>query len=189
MTTDKVRKLLALCSIGAALAAAAAPALGQGTEFYAGVGVGTTSADVCDDLAGLGLTGCDDKDTGFKLYFGKGINQNLAVEIGWVDLGKVAATGPGGSARVSADGIQAAALGIVPVNPRFGVFGKVGLYLWDVSATGPGGSLSDDGSDIMFGLGLYWNLAQQLDLRAEWEQFDLDGDDITMISVGLRYRF
>lgn len=184
MTTAK---LLALCSLAVLLGATALPAAAQG--WYAGISVGTTSVDVCDDLVAVGATSCDDTDSGLKLYAGNEISRNLGVELGWVDLGKVTASGPGGSAKVEVDGFQIAALGILPVNPRFSVFGKVGLYLWDVSATGSGGSLSDDGSDIMFGLGLNWNLTQNLDLRAEWEQFDIDGDDVSLISAGVRLRF
>jgi OOP family OmpA-OmpF porin len=165
------------------------PALAQQNGFYFGAGAGTTDFDVCGSLAGLGVTSCDDKDSGFKVYAGMGISPNLAVEVGWVDLGKATATGPGGSASVKADGIQAAALGILPINPRFRVFGKAGVYAWDASASGPGGSLSDDGIDIMFGVGLAWNMAPRLDLRAEWERFDVDGDDVDMLSVGVQYSF
>lgn len=189
MKTENVRRLLTLCLAGGALLTAAIPASAQGTGFYVGAGAGVTSTDVCGGLGGLGLTSCDDEDTGFKIFGGKRLNQNLAVEVGFVDLGEITATGPGGTAQVETDGIQVAAVGILPVNPRFHVFGKVGLYLWDVSASGPGGSLSDDGTDLMFGFGAAWNLADRLDLRAEWEQFDIDGDDVDMFSVGLLYRF
>jgi len=188
MKTEIVRRLLTLCLAGGVLLTAI-PASAQETGFYVGAGAGVTTTDVCDSLSGLGLTSCDDEDTGFKIFGGKRFNQNFAVELGWVDLGEVAATGPGGTARVETDGIQVAAVGILPVNPRFHVFGKVGLYLWDVSASAPGLSLSDDGTDIMFGLGAAWDLVDRLDLRAEWERFDVDGDNVDMFSVGALYKF
>jgi len=189
MTAEKFKRLLALCSVGATLVAASLPASAQGSGFYVGAGAGLTTVDLCGDLIALGATSCDDEDTGFKIFGGKRINQNLAVELGWVDLGEITATGPGGTARAEVDGIQVAAVGMLPVNPRFHVFGKVGLYLWDAKISGPGGSLSDDGTDLMFGFGASWNLAERLDLRGEWERFDVDGDDIDMLSVGLLYRF
>jgi OOP family OmpA-OmpF porin len=189
MTTAITRKLLALCSLAALLGAASLPAAAQGTGWYGGISAGMTSFDVCDDLVGLGLTSCDDDDSGFKVYAGNRFSQNFSAELGWVDLGEITLTGPGGTAKVGVDGIQIAGLGMVPVSPQVSFFGKVGLYLWDLSASGPGGSLSDDGADIMFGLGLNWSLAKQLDLRVEWEQFDVDGDDVNLISVGVQFRF
>jgi OOP family OmpA-OmpF porin len=186
---ENLSRLLALCLVSIALFAVAIPASAQGTGFYVGAGAGMTSVDLCDDLVGLGLTSCDDDDTGFKVYAGNRFSPNFSAELGWVDLGEITATGPGGTVKLGVDGIQIAGLGMVPVSPQVTFFGKVGLYLWDVSASGPGGSLSDDGSDIMFGLGLSWNLAKQLDLRVEWEQFDVDGDDINLISAGVQYRF
>lgn len=186
MTKQTSSKLLALCAFGAALTVASAPASAQ---FYAGASLGPTTVDLCDDLSGLGVTGCDDDDTGLKVFAGTGINRNLAVEFGWVDLGKLTASAPGGPVRLDVDGIQVAALGILPLTPTWRAFGKAGLYLWDASARGPGGSFSDDGTDIMFGGGAAWNIARGLDLRFEWERFDIDGDDIDMFSAGVQFSF
>ncbi len=186
MTAKLLGRIFVLLSFGVTLAAVSVPAAAQ---FYAGASVGPATVDLCDDLSGLGVTGCDDDDTGLKLFAGSRINQNLAVELGWVDLGELKATAPGGPARLQVDGIQAAALGILPLNPTWRAFGKVGLYLWDVDARGPGGSFSDDGTDIMFGGGAAWNVARGFDLRFEWERFDVDGDDIDMFSAGVQFNF
>ena len=53
----------------------------------------------------------------------------------------------------------------MPLNERFGVFGKVGLYMWDVSGGGLATGISDDGSDIMFGAGVNWNLTDRFGCR------------------------
>lgn len=104
------------------------PATAQGTGFYAGGSVGRTSVDVCSKL-GSGLTSCDDTDSGFKLFGGYKFNQNFGAEVGFVDLGEIKATGPGGTARLETDGLQAAAVGAFPINPQFDVFGKLGLFM------------------------------------------------------------
>jgi len=186
MTNTAFRKLLASCAAAAALLSASMTVSAQGSSFYVGASAGTTSADFCD---GLGLTSCDDSDTGIKVFGGAAINPNFALELGYADLGEITATGPGGTARIGVDGFQFAALGILPLNPKFNLFGKIGLYLWDVSGTAPGVTISEDGNDIMFGLGAMWNLTQQFALRAEWEQFDMDGEDVSLISVGAQFRF
>jgi OOP family OmpA-OmpF porin len=184
MTT--IRRLLARCALGALLCIASLPAAAQG---YFGISTGSTAADFCSQFAGIGLTSCDDKDTGFKFFGGARVNPNLALELGWVDLGEVTATGPGGTARIAVDGLQFSVLGIAPVNERFHLFGKFGLYLWDASVAAPGLALTEDGTDIVFGFGLGWSMTDHVQLRAEWEKFDVDGVDIDMLSVGLQYNF
>ena len=172
----------------AAFCLSAGPAAAQGTGFYAGGSVGRTSVDVCRKL-GSGLTSCDDTDSGFKLFGGYKFNPNFGAEVAFVDLGEIKATGPGGTARLESDGLQLAAVGRFPINPQFDVFGKLGLFMWDISASGPGGSLSDDGTDIMIGAGVSWHFTRQLSLRGEWERFDIDGDDVDLLSVGLQFNF
>lgn len=172
--------VLVSCCIGG-------PAFAQGG--YIGAGVGLTTMDICDDLGGLGFTNCDDEDTGIKIFGGYKFNPNFGVEASWVDLGEVSVAGPGGSASVAVDGFGLAAVGMIPLNERFGVFGKVGLYMWDVSGGGLATGISDDGSDIMFGAGVNWNLTDRFGLRAEWERFDIDGDDVDFLSIGAQLNF
>ena len=189
MKSAATRNFLAACVVGGALASASIPVSAQDSGFYAGLGAGMTSADTCDDLVALGVTSCDDDDTSLKIYAGKRFTPNFSAELAWVDLGEVTATGPGGTATAGVDGFQIAGLGMVPVSPQVSFFGKLGFYLWDTQFTAPGMSLSDDGTDVMFGLGLNWHLARQLDLRVEWEQFDIDGSDVSLLSAGVAFRF
>jgi len=178
-----------LAAGGIAIGSMAGTAAAQQTGLYLGGSAGMTSVDVCDDLSGLGLTDCDDSDIGLKLFGGYRINQNFAAEVGFIDLGEVTVSGPGGSGSVESDGIQFAGVGIIPVNPQFDVFGKLGFFMWDVSASGPGGTADDDGTDLMFGVGAAWKFSPQLAARAEWERFDLDGDDVDFLSIGLQFNF
>ncbi|HWH47918.1 MAG TPA: outer membrane beta-barrel protein [Burkholderiales bacterium] len=157
-------------------------------QGYIGAGAGITTVDVCDDLSGPGIS-CDDKDTGLKIFGGFKFNPNFGVEASWVDLGEVSASGPGGSASVEVDGFGVAAVGMIPINPQFGVFGKLGAYMWDATGGGAASGASDDGTDIMFGAGVNWNFSSHFGLRAEWERFDIDGDDIDFLSIGAQYNF
>jgi OOP family OmpA-OmpF porin len=170
---------LALCNFASLVSA----------EGYIGGSAGITSVDVCDDLSGLGVTSCDDEDTGFKIFGGYKFNPNFAVEGLWADLGEVSATGPGGSASMEVDGFGAAAVGVIPLNEKFSIFGKVGAFMWDASGGGGAAGSDDDGTDIMFGAGVGWNFTPKFGLRAEWERFDIDGDDVDFLSVGLQFNF
>lgn len=177
-----------LCLAGSAalLLGITGSAVAQG---YIGAGAGITTSDLCNEISGPGVS-CDDEDTGLKIFGGFKFTPNIAVEGAWIDLGEVSASGPGGSATVEADGFQIAAVGILPINPQWSLFGKVGAFMWDASATASSGaSASDDGTDIMFGFGGMWNITPQFGLRAEWERFDVDSEDVDFLSVGIQFNF
>ena len=173
--------LLALAGLACAM-----PASAQDSGYYAGAGAGITTVDLCDNLSGVGLTGCDNSDTGLKVFGGTRFGPNFGVELGWVDLGAARASGPGGSARIDVDGIQVAALGILPLASRVRAFGKAGLYAWNAKGSG---APSDNGTDLMLGLGVAWGVTRRVDVRGEWERFDVGSNNVDLISVGAQYNF
>ncbi len=173
--------------------------------WYAGVSVGST--DVEDACTGLpaGIS-CDDSDTGFKLFGGKQASKNWGGEFGFIDLGEVTLSDPSGilvgfpaTAKVEADGFFLAGTGTVPLgqNEKFALFGKLGVFLWDVTASASvagfgSGSASDDGFSPMFGIGLKYDFTERFGIRGEWERFVDVGDagttgeaDIDLITVGV----
>jgi len=179
------RGLLLASTLGLALITT--PAFAKDTGAYAGGSIGLTTIDICGELTGA--TACDDEETGFKLFGGYKFNRNLAVEGGFVDFGEISASSPTGSATVSSDALFATAVGILPVSSKFSVFGKLGFFMWDLSATGTGGTISDDGTDLLIGLGLGFDVTERLTIRAEWEDYDGGGDGVTFLSAGLQYNF
>jgi opacity protein-like surface antigen len=46
-----------------------------------------------------------------------------------------------------------------------------------------------DGTDISFGIGLGYDFTRNLGLRAEWEFFNTDQGDASLLSVGILFRF
>lgn len=173
-----------------AFAVITTPAFAKDTGAYAGGSIGLTTVDICGELAAVGATTCDDEDTGFKLFGGYKFNRNLAVEGGFVDFGEISASNATSSVTVSSDALFAAAVGILPVSSNFSVFGKLGFFMWDLTGTGTGiGTVSDDGTDILIGLGLGFDITERLTIRAEWEDYDGGGDGVTFLSAGLQYNF
>ncbi|MGQ0577728.1 MAG: outer membrane beta-barrel protein [Betaproteobacteria bacterium] len=190
MKLEKLKQVVLAC-VAFMLFSMAGTAVAQG---YIGLGAGLTAVDICDEITALGATTCDDEDVGLKLFGGYKFNPNFAVEAAWVDLGEISASDGFVYVTEEVDGFQFAAVGIIPINPQFAILGKLGAYIWDVSATAsaPGlgsATASDDGTDIMFGAGALWNLSQQFGLRAEWERFDIDGDDVDFLSIGVQLSF
>lgn len=172
----------------------------DGTGFYVGAGVGQSKAkDACTGLAGTGIT-CDDKDTAFSIFGGYQVNTNFGVELGYTDLGKVTASGFGVTASIEAKGLELVGVGTYPINPQFDVYGKLGLFRWDLdaSASGPGGSISqsESGTDLTFGFGVKYNFTQNFGMRVQWQQYKDIGNeattgtsDVDVIGIGLVVKF
>ena len=51
-----------------------------------------------------------------------------------------------------------------------------------------GQSLSDDGSDMGYGLGLSFGLGS-VSVRGEYEVYDVEDADVSMLSLGVVYQF
>jgi opacity protein-like surface antigen len=97
-------------------------------------------------------------------------------------------------AKLAADTLAVGVVGKIPLNDGFELFGKVGFHAWDVELSAPGfNSLTDDGSDIYYGIGANYNLSQKLSLGVSYNSYTLDSDDsdgsVTMLSANVTYRF
>ena len=185
----------AVSALAAASCFFSAQAPAQG---YLGASLGQSDADE-DVAAGLIDDGnVDTKDTAFKIFGGYRFHPNFAAELEYVDLGEASYSGTFGGApvtggKVGADGFNVSAVAIVPVNERFSVFGKLGMFIWDAKFSDTTGGVpfsgSTDGSDISFGLGAGFDFTQRLSARVEWQRFELDGSDVDLLSAGVAFRF
>jgi len=157
--------------------------------FYAGASVGESSVDACGDAGALGFTDCDDSDTGWKIFGGYDLSDNIAVEGAWADLGEMTASRPGRSGGVEVDGFILDAKGTLPLNEQFGVFAKLGFMMWDAEGTGALSGLDDDGTDFHYGIGVQYMFTEQFGIIGEWEAIDLDDDDVDLLSAGALMKF
>jgi OOP family OmpA-OmpF porin len=181
--------------LGSVLAAPAVASEG----FYLGVSAGYTESDEsCDDLDDIGFVGsCDDSDTGWKLTGGYQFSQYFATEISYVDLGDIDASGLIGAipttANVDIDGYGISLVGTYPMGDKFSLLGRVGAFNWDADVSASLGaaaaSTDDDGTDLTYGLGAQYVFTDNAALRLEWERFDLDDDEVDMISLGVKWSF
>lgn len=206
------RAAVALVAAGTAVAAQAA-----GPGWYAGAGGGQMNAkasasDLATSLAGLGHTvraTMDDTDTGWKLFAGYRFNPYLAVEGGYVDLGKVTSEiradvlSPDALVadvtRVHPFSIKGAGLWGVASMPigDFSVFAKAGVVRWTSTASArvvpagtPSASLDDKGTDAAFGVGLGYDIPNtRWSVRGEWEKFKTRRNDPEFVSLSLMLRF
>lgn len=180
-----------------ALTAAMAAQADVQPGFYAGGSIGTTKLKD-DGFVSAGFD-VDDSDTGFKIFGGYSFNNNFAIELSWFDLGEVS----GGfndpffgdiNFDVGVSGLNASAVGRVPVSETFSLFGKLGVASYDLDAratvAGIGsGSDSQSETDLTYGVGAALSFGGQWEVRAEFEAINVDDGDANMISVGAMYRF
>jgi OmpA-OmpF porin, OOP family len=147
----------------AALALLASPAFAapEGSGFYVGAGIGAS------DLSAGGFSG---NDFAFKVFGGYDFMKYVGVEAAYMDGGSPSDSG----LDVDVTGWDLAARGILPVGERGEVFAKVGWVWWDLDAGYLG---SDDGNDLMYGIGGGFRFTDQFGLRAEWERLDIEDTD------------
>jgi OmpA-OmpF porin, OOP family len=197
-----MKRLLAAAAVTAALAFSA----GASAQGYVGGSFGQSDFD----LDCTGLTSCDTKDTGWKVFGGYMFTPYLGVEGAYVDLGK--ATGSGtlfvgkGSTLTVTGSLKASGFGLWGVGalPIGGgsVFAKLGFASIEnkLEATGSSGGVFGSGSDkttvtdVAFGIGGQYYFTPNFGARIEWERFkgkipDDEKFDIDFISAGLVYRF
>jgi len=137
------------------------------------IGFGLGSADVEE---------IDESDTAFKLFGGWTANQNLGVDIAFIDLGTYQ------SGLADAYGVAFDVVGYLPLGNNFNILGKLGMFAWTVDVDIL--NASDDGTDLTYGLGVQYDFTRHLSIRGEWEEFsDVSGSDISMLSAGILYRF
>lgn len=200
--TTRICRSILVVATGLGLAGVSAATAAEG--WYGGVSFGQSKADInCD----LDVTcSADDKDTGWKLLFGNQFTKNFGVEFGYVDLGEFKVNGIDTvdgtvDTKYAASGFNLAAVGSMPVSNAISLIGKLGLFRWDLDASGTSSilgsaSTSKSGTDLMYGIGASIGMGKNTDVRVEWEVFKDIGDkdvtgesDIDLLSVGLVFRF
>ncbi len=231
-------KFIAAAALAALLGSSAASA-GEDVGWYVLGSVGAANADsdlhddtvketreATNDLADKGISSSvsvttDETDFSFKLGMGYRFNDYFAVEGAYYYLGnhktKVSGTVSGNGvtgnvhARYEAKGHMLAldAVGIIPLNDRFELFGKAGVgvvqtrvsgsYDWSAASYGDSDSFSKHKTRLApkLGVGAEWFFMENWALRAEYERVwnaSKDGDgtidiDYNIFTVGVKYLF
>jgi OmpA-OmpF porin, OOP family len=178
-------------ALSGALAATQASAQAQDMGFYIGGAIGQAELKgACDGLpAG---TSCDDKDSAWKVLGGYQFNRNLAVELGYANLGEASASLAGVTANVEVTAWDLVAVGSFPIVDKFSVYGKLGMFRSEAEGTSNVGASADDSeTGFTFGLGLRYDFTRNLGVRLEWQRYtEVDEDtDVNLMSVGVIWRF
>lgn len=192
---------VAFATAGSGAVPAAAQQQAQSHEgIYAGVSVGrATARDMCSDPAlggAAGTTKCDNKDTTWRLLAGWQFNRNLALEIGYHDLGKSQLTNAGVDSEIRFKAWELVGVGILPVGGITSIYGKFGAFRGE--AVGGGGAANTKSSKYRatYGAGVQFDVFRSFAVRGEWQRYPQLGGggfngqtDLSVFSISGLYKF
>ncbi|WP_425252597.1 OmpA family protein [Janthinobacterium sp. NFX145] len=185
------------------------------SAWYIGAGVGQSRANIDEPRLRASLaansetvTGFtkDQRDTGYKLFVGRQLNQYFAVEAGYFDLGKFdfkSTTSGNGvlNGQAAFRGVNLDLLGQLPLSQRLSLLGRVGMHYTKTNTEFSGNRLlgstnthaSERKLNAKLGLGLEYKFSEALALRGEVERYRLNDavgnrGDADLYSVSLVYK-
>ena len=167
-------------------------------RFYLGASAG--ASDIDDGMtAGLITSGTvDGSDSGTKIFGGFRFGQKLALELAFVDLGKLSYSGdfsgtPVTGGKVKVSGFNTSLVALHQATPKLGLFAKAGLYAWEAKASDVTGGVpfaaKDDGANLSLGIGADYYFTKNVGARLEWEHFNLDPEKASLLSAGIVVKF
>lgn len=195
-------KKIAWVSVLGAVLASGAYAADDGPFIEAAVG---SSKFRLDAPAGVDV---GSSSVSYSLFGGYMFNKNFGLEGGYLDLGKAGVSSSGAfsgnlygkpltvTGTVNADGrptgLALGARGALPINARFSLTGRAGVYIWTLDAnlsasaagTYDGAAFAANsvvkksytGSDGYIGLGANYNVNKQLAVGLGYTYYKLGGD-------------
>ncbi len=155
-------------------------------DTYTGVSLGRASPD--SSILGSA--------TGWKIFGGYALSDILAVEGGYTSFGEMnGPVKPGGASFLESTGFEVAAVGNIPINSQFSLFGKIGLLAWSSKLTDTAAQRSDSGTgtDVFIGVGGQYEVSGTLAVRGSWERYSIgDGDgssNVNFLTVSAVFDF
>jgi OmpA-OmpF porin, OOP family len=80
--------------------------------------------------------------------------------------------------------LEFVAVGTFPIANQFSLLGKLGLANVEVDAFG----LSDDKTELTWGIGVQFDVSRNLGVRALWQRYETD-EALDWLAIGAVWRF
>ena len=138
-----------------------------GLTSFAGLGLGNTTANVSGTSGQVTASGA-----GYRIIAGSQINPMLSLEAEYVDLGQFTDA----TSNVSAKGLGASGVIILPVSGMFSIYGRGGLARIETTVSPLAGSTavqpqSDTVVGVSIGYGIQADIAPNASLRLSWDRY------------------
>ncbi len=154
----------------------------------------------------------DNESYGLRAGVGFGFSPQLALELGFVDLGKITSTSVSDGSQIANNGFAAGRVDMdadvdgvffgvkvhTPIEEPVGLYARFGVYSWEFSGTlednSRQGEFSVEGTDPYVGIGLRFAVAHNADLQIGYDHYVLDDDEsvnmsANTLSADLVFRF
>ena len=129
------------------------------------------------------------------------VNDSFALEVSYNDFGKASGYIAGDQedaalVTVESSSFDILLVGLIPLNEKINVFGKVGFSRWELESSFYDDSIGlmafdDKGTDPTFAAGLEVTLNEKISGNIQWQrtQAEFEGDDFDLdkISLGLSF--
>jgi OmpA-OmpF porin, OOP family len=187
----------AISALTVAAASPAAFAQDETAGFYLGGGAGQFNAQIDDvDEVDDAVEGWDEDDTAYKFFAGYRMNQFLSFELDYINLGEPSgAVVPGFNVDAAVDGFAPYVIGSFPLGQWFEVYGRLGYFFYDATV-GIENEVDDriefdeESEDLVYGAGVGAHIGERLNIRLEYERFDLQGvDDADSLWLTAAWKF
>ena len=153
-----------------------------GSDIYVGINVGKAKHNIGFASAATAAAHDDDGGTSMTLSIGRDLNETIAIEGFYAKHGKTGFTGSTDTIKASTMGIAAKAG--TDLAEDFRAFIKLGYHSWKSEST-----INEDGTDVLYGIGVEYKLSATTAVVAGYDRFTYDTDNITDMSIGIKYRF
>jgi len=165
---NRLVSVVAFVTLLAAFSPASLADQREDAGFYIGGGIGFVSIDE---------ENFDDDKNIPQGFVGWQITPIFGLEAGYADFG----TFGDSAASADTDGASLAATLRLPVSERFAIYGKAGQFWWDTKFDIENISESFDDKELFYGVGLSYELTNNIDLRLSYDRMDID---VSRRSVG-----
>lgn len=150
-------------------------------QVYIGAALGKTEYKDAEEF------GVDDESSALEMNFGVHLQDTLALEVSYLNLGDVTDFYLGSDVNVS--GVTLSGKALIPISREVDLYGKMGVYFWEMDEIYRNQSYYlDEGEDLIYGGGATFHL-HQFDLNVEYRTFDLYDMGTSLITVGLSFEF
>lgn len=150
--------------VGAALLTFASLASAAG-PWIIGAGIGQS------DFGDCASDSCDQRKEAYKVFGGYRLSRHLALEAGYVDLGKTTAVTGASFIETKPRGVAGHVVGIWPIVDRLSLLGRIGFIYGDSKVTGNIPTRNDKATNVAWGLGAQYEIGPDFIVRVDWDRY------------------
>lgn len=159
-------------------------------QSYVGIGWGPSMVKA--ELGG-GAT-LDESSSGTKLFTGYRFNRHIAVEAAFFNIarasvGQIIVNNTPVSASAEMQGVAIYGVGLYPLSKKSDIYLNLGVVDWDADVRVNDVTAQSDGTDILIGVGAAFAFTRNVAVFAEWDRFNSDNPELSMLGFGFRFSF